>query len=189
MLKFDLDQLMIADILGVRSPSTGESVASGKTIRIALGSYTNHNAMVVSVDGVLTIIESVPPRCRYTTIQEYERKIFSGCVVRVWRVTQEDITDEERVAVCDYAIENFLGRKYPVSVLRLWVYRFVNNLPWTIKGPWCTRVPWDGWCGIVPGIFNRPDGKVKKNPTPRTFENRLVAGVIRDVTDEVLIEA
>ena len=27
-----------------------------------------------------------------------------------------------------------------------------------------------------PGILNRPDGKTKNNPTPRTYENRLVAG-------------
>ena len=31
-----------------------------------------------------------------------------------------------------------------------------------------------------------PEGKRKKNVTPRTYENRLVAGVFEDVTQDML---
>lgn len=172
--------MLPGDLIGWRN-STG---SYGRLIRAALGSYTNHNAMLVLKDGEWQIGEAVSPVSKLTPLREYERLIDQGNVMRIWRVTE--VSDQERQAASDYFVDHCLGIKYPLSVLRLWIYRFVNNLPWTIHGEWCTRLVWNAWENIVPGIFDRPDGKEKKNPTPRTMENRLVAGVIYDVTNKII---
>ena len=180
-MKINPSKLFPCDIIATRSQTK-----YGKAIRAILGSYTNHNAMAVEKDGKLMIGEAVSPVSRLTTIDEYNSDIAAGLVVRVWRVSKPGITTAELTAVNDYFIDNLIGIKYPLSVARLWVYRFVNNLPWTIHGEWCTRIVWDAWSKIVPDVLDRPDGKKKKNPTPRTLENRLVAGVLVDVTNEVI---
>lgn len=180
MKKFDLDKLKLGDIVAVRSTTT-----FGDLIRAVLGSWTNHNGLIVKHLGDWKIAEAVSPVSKVTPLSEYEAQIAHGAYVQVWRVPEA--TDKERFDAAKFAVDNLLGKKYPLSVARLWVYRFVNQLPWRIKGEWCTRLVWDAWGHIDPGIFDRPDGKRKLNPTPRTFENRLAAGVIRDVTHEVLV--
>lgn len=187
--RFDQSALLPADIMSSRTDHL-----YGKLIRAVLGSYTNHNGMFIPADFDMEdaeyhdyhILEAIHPRSVLTPIQIYEDMIEAGdAVVRVWRV--EDVNETERLDACKFAVDTMIGTKYPLSVLRLWVFRIVNKLPWKIHGQWCTRIPWDAFSHIDPNIFNRPDGKRKKNPTPRTFENRLVAGVIRDVTDQVLV--
>jgi len=207
MLLFDLQSLMLGDIVAVRAYHTYSRV-----IRGIIGSYTNHDGKIVRATGEalaflaeqdlldkdwpiapgdLCIGEAIQPRSTLTSIPKYEaemNKAEDPCQVRVWRVPEEDTTPQERQAVNDLFLTSYLGLKYPIGVARLWVMRFVNQLPWKIKGPWCTRIVWEPWECIVPGVFDRPpDGKRKKNPTPRTFENRLAAGVIRDVTPGVIV--
>ena len=115
----------------------------------------------------------------------YLDEIAAGSVARVFRVP--NVTREERAAVGEHFLNNLIGIPYPTKQMwRLLVFRIVNNLPWKIRGEWCTRLVWEAWRCVDPNIFNRPDGKAKKNPTPRTLENRLVAGVVEDVTAEVL---
>jgi len=181
LLLFDRRALREGDILACRT-TTG----FGSKIRMILGSYTNHNGIFVMKDGKWYIAEAVKPKSILTPLSAYEKEIFDGTVVRVWRTANQSVTDEERSAVAQYVLDHMLGLPYPINVWRLWIFRLVNSLPWKIEGQWCTRVVWEAWEKIVPGIFNRPDGKTKLNPTPRTFENRLVAGVVKDVTDVVL---
>jgi hypothetical protein len=183
MKTFDTMRLRAGDVICRRSKSS-----FGRTIRAILGCYTNHNGLVVEGElHRLAIGEAVQPVSRVTTLAKYERDINEGrCLVRVLRFDRARVDGEEAAR---YFVQHLLGKKYPVSVARLWVYRFVNNLPWKIKGPWCTNLVWDAWKAVVPNIWIPPTGKRKKNPTPRTIENRLIAGVLRDVTDEVLIDA
>jgi len=187
LVRFNTDAILPADIICRRS----ETGAYGPLIRSVLGSYTNHNAMLVKKHGQWKIGEAVAPRSKLTFLEDYEEEIAKGeAIVRILRIPEDRMTIQEREAVNDLFLDCCLGLKYPISVARLWVYRFVNRLPWKIHGDWCTRIVWEPCEQIAPGIFDRPpDGKKKKNPTPRTFENRLIAGVVKDVTDEVLVPA
>jgi hypothetical protein len=203
MFVFDVRSLMEGDVLGIRAYAL-----FSKLIRAIIGSFTNHNAVIVratqealdflkgegllahNIDeikaGDLCIAEAISPRSTLTSLRTYEdkmNKLENPVQVRVWRVPIGVATQEERVAVSALIQAEYLGVKYPLSVGRLWVLRFVNSLPWKIHGEWCTILAWEPWERIVPGVNNRPtDGKAKKNPTPRTYENRLVAGVYVDIT-------
>lgn len=181
-MKFNTDALKPADVLAVRREGSEFST----TIRAILGSWTNHNSMVNLIDLRWWIGEAIYPKSQLTELTEYERQMNEGEIyVRVLRVP--GLSDDVRMLVNDRFLATKLGKKYPLSVGRLWVFRVVNKLPWKIEGEWCTRIVWDPFEDIVPGVFDRPpDGAKKKNPTPRTVENRLVAGVFQDVTNQVL---
>lgn len=178
--KFNTDRLLPGDILCLRSLTT-----YGKGIRAVLGSYTNHNGMFVMKDGQWYVGEAITPLSVLTPLPTYHDELAAGAVARVFRVP--NVTPEEREAVGEHFLHNLIGIPYPTKQMwRLLAFRVVNNLPWTIRGEWCTRLVWEAWRCVDPNIFNRPDGKTKKNPTPRTMENRLVAGVVEDVTSSVL---
>ncbi len=183
MKHFDIKKLLPGDIIGVRT-QTG----FGRAIRLALGSYTNHNAMILKGTTGYIIGEAVEPYSKITSLDEYDGLLNAeGCDVRVWRVP--GLSYEKKLVASHFFAERLLGLPYPsISIFRLWVFRVVNSLPWKIHGQWCTRLVWEAYASIDPGIFDRPDGKRKKNPTPRTLENRLVAGVITDVTRGVITE-
>jgi len=181
-MKFIRERLKSGDWLAVRS-----STPFGVSIQVVLGSYTNHNVLIVWWSGEWWVIEAVRPKSVMIRLDDYEAMINEPdvrIVIRVLRVPGQP--DEVREAVGIYAVKHFVGIKYPLSALRMVWYRFFNNLPFKIKGTWCTRIPWRSWCAIVYGVMDRPDGKVKKNETPRTVENRLVAGVLEDVTRETM---
>ena len=141
------------------------------------------------------IAEAVRPRSKLTTIDEWLHDMNrpdKPWQVRVMRVPEEPtpyfsgVTIAEREAVQDIVLNEYIGIKYPISVIRLGWYRFFNNLPFRIKGKWCTKVAWEPWERVCPGVLDRiPDGKRKKNPTPRTFEKRAFAGNLVDVTSQI----
>lgn len=186
---FETSELLPGDLIQVRSMSR-----FGRAIRAIIGSYTNHTAMIVWDGRQFYIGEAVPPRCKLTTLEEYQRQMANGeCVVRVLRVP--NATPEQREEVSQLFIDTQLGLKYPLfSVFRLWRLRFVNDLKFKMNQPWCTVTCWRPWHAVIPKVLMRPpdketpEGKEKNNPTPRTVENRLMAGVLVDVTDKCLIE-
>lgn len=184
MLKFDTSKLKPADILA------GRNIEGGKGIRAVLGSYTNHNALILnhSTRG-MCIGDTVPPESLFVDLSKYEELIADGgYIVRIWRVRR--MTELERQKVSDYWEHNCVGVDYPeYGVKRLWVFRLVNHLPWEIPGKWCSPNTLSPFSAVLPPERNprtRPDGVMKLNPTPRTMENRLVAGILEDVTDQVL---
>lgn len=182
-LKFDTTELLPGDIIHVRG-----FYKFSYAIRAIIGSVGNHDGMAVLRQDRFYIGEAVPPRSKLTTLEEYEAKMSTGeIIVRVYR--PPNATIEQRRSVSNLFIETKLGIDYPMSVARLWPLRFVNSLPWKIKGQWCTKIVFEAWHAVVPGSMDRPpdrqskNGKRKKNPTPRTTENRLAIGVLHDVTD------
>jgi len=179
-MKFDQSKLMNGDILAVRS-----TTSFGKAIRGVLGSYTNHDALFIRDRYGWCIGEAVSPVSKLTNLSDYEAHSDEGYELRVLRM--KAATAADRTMAANHFRTHLLDKKYPLSVARLWVYRFVNHLPWKIKGDWCTRLVWDAWTYVLPDCLDRPDGKKKKNPTPRTIENRLIAGVLQDVTDSVTL--
>lgn len=187
-MRFDRGLLRPGDILCER----GSSKIS-KSIRGIIGSWSNHNGLIVKSpalpDGI-AIAEALHPKSLITPLEVYEREVTDGkSVVRILRPCDPMITDEERLAVSENALTERIGVKYPVvSLLRMWRLRFSNNLRTELRGQWCTVLAWDAWDAIRPGVFDRiPDGKKKLNPTPRTFENRLMAGNVSRI-DEAIID-
>ena len=160
-----------------------------RAIRACLGSYTNHNGLFINDRNHWFVGEAVKPRSRLTTLAEYEDAMNRlNYRVRVWKVTAAN--DDAKDFVSCYFRTHLLGLKYANhSIAKLAVFRFVNNVPWKmhIHGVWCTELVSKAW-GMTPfDPFLKPEnGKPKNNPTPRTPENRLVAGVLTDVTDQVL---
>jgi len=179
-VRFREELILPGDVGAVRSQTP-----YGIGIQVVLGSYTNHNFILVWYDGQWWVLEAVDPLSRMVPLAKYAAMVTqAGAIVRIFRVPNQ--SPEIRQAVSDYAVTHFVGKPYPISVIRMVWYRFFNTLPFKIKGVWCTRIPWRSWEAIVPGVMNRPDGKVKKNETPRTYSNRLVAGVVEDVSGWVL---
>lgn len=208
MLKFNTEAALPGDIVQVRSDHF-----YGRGIRAVLGSYTNHTAMLVKATeetiqfleklgllkpghgikpGDWVVGEAISPKSTFTSLADYEEKMNIRLDTEGWMIVRvlrfPDLPMNEREQVAEYYADQKMGLKYPVGVLRLWMYRFLNSIPYTVKGDWCTRIVWDAYCTLDRRIWVPPTGKRKKNPTPRTIENRLVAGVIKDVTDEVIID-
>lgn len=153
-----------------------------KAIRGVIGSYGNHDGMLIREDGKWYVGEAINPRSTLTPLENYEE---SDTIVRIWRC--KNMTDTQHKLAAEHFYAYKLDIKYPRSVARLWIMRFVNGLPWAIPGQWCTRMVDDSLRSIVRTATDRPDGKHKKNVTPRTYENRLVAGVFEDVTDSCTV--
>ena len=184
-MKFILENLEPGLILSGRN----ESSVYGKAIRACLGSYTNHNGLFIKDENIGWCIgEAIQPVSCLTPLVDYERLMNEeGYVVRVWRV--KDAASDSRRFVAYYFRSHLLGLRYPgVSIAKLAIFRLVNNLPWKlrIKGVFCTELVQMAWAQTVSEPFRKPDGRAKKNPTPRTTENRLVQGVLEDVTDRMI---
>jgi hypothetical protein len=182
MVWFDTSKLQPGDVLAVRNNSGWFA----KGIRAVLGSYTNHNAMIVPYGSTYRIAEAVQPKSTVTKLADYETAIEMGeYVVRVWRLRK--MSEAKRAATAEYFVNNLLGIKYPLSVGRLWVMRFVNSLPWKIHHDnWCTALVVRALQAQDTNCLDRPDGKKKRNWTPRSLENRFVAGLFLDVTRDCL---
>lgn len=180
--RFILDALEPGLILAGRNPSG----TYGKCIRGCLGSYTNHNGMIVrdNTTHQWGIGEAIEPLSITQPLNYYEKLMDDGYIVRIWRVI--NATDEERERVSEYWKRQLNGLPYAdFSIAKLGVFRFVNSLPWRLRihGVWCTQLVFRAWRTIGRDPFLKPNGLRKKNPTPRTLENRLVSGAIEDVTD------
>jgi len=188
MKRFDPSEIKEGDIICGRNNVSAE----GRGIRALLGSETNHNALVVlhSLRG-LGIGDMFPPAGVWVPFKHYEDLVDSGNYeIHILRIN--DATDEERHAMSEMWEAHVEGVPYSSwHVKRLWVYRFVNSMPYTMHGTWCTRA-----VGIVcrctfeqeRNIFRKiheVGHPLKKNETPRTVENRLMQGLVRDVTSEV----
>ena len=188
-MKFIIDNLEPGLILAGRN----EHSRFGKGIRACLGSFTNHNGLFVKDEKVGWCVgEAIQPVSCLTPVASYQRECdHHGYEVRVWRVKAAD--DDSRAFAAYYFAHNLLGLRYADhSIAKLALFRIVNNIPWRlhIHGVWCTELVQMAWTEATKKAkdnpFLKPNGKMKKNPTPRTVENRLVAGVLEDVTDHVV---
>jgi len=146
----------------------------------------------MAADDQFCIAEALSPVSKLTSLEDYLREMNrekDPIQVRILRIPEDRVTMQEREAVNSVVMDCYLNIPYPKRKMwRLAVFRFVNSLPWEIEGVWCTKLSWEPWESIVPGILDRPpDGAKKKNPTPRTFENRLIAGVLVDVTSTIIM--
>lgn len=185
-LQFNTDELKPFDILAGRNNKS----VDGKAIRYLLKGNTTHNAVFIKRMGRWCIADTTPPKSRIQELSYYEDLMNNeGYQVFVWRI--KGITDEQRDLLTKCWLDCCEGVPYSGwSMKRLWIYRLVNSLPYHIKGNWCSRAV--GFCcGQVlrpkENPLRKPDGRIKKNETPKTFENRLVMNVLENLTDKVVV--
>ena len=185
-MRFNTDNLKPFDILAGRNNKS----IDGKAIRYLLSCKTTHNAAFIKNDsGVWCIADTTPPRSRIQSLAYYEHLMNAeGYQVYVWRI--KGLTENEGKLMSQYWLDRCQGVLYSGwSMRRLWVYRWVNKLPYHIKGNWCTRALGDCCAAVLAPAanpFRKPDGTLKKNETPKTLENRLVMNVIENVTDQII---
>jgi len=186
-IKIDTAMLKPFDFMIGTSEST-----SGDLTRMALGCDSTHNAAFIkhNIRGWV-IGDTTPPASCIRPISYYEDLVLAGGYnVKVWRI--KGLTDEERMDLCRFWQLHIDGLPYSeLGMYRCWVFRFVNSLPWTIHGNWCSRTLGACCRGVLPiekNPFRKREFplKLKKNETPRTTENRLVRGLLKNVTDEVV---
>lgn len=188
-MQFIQENLKPADILAGRN--LDPAARTPPLIRSILGSYTNHTALIVwrGSEQRFMIGDTTPPHSRKVELNHYEDLVTRGLYeVRIWRVREMDDA-ERRVVSCEWQLNHENIDYSEWGVKRLWIMRFVNHLPYEIKGSWCTKNTLEPFGKVLPPERDprtRPDGKFKHNPTPRTVENRLVAGVLEDVTPLVV---
>ena len=191
MKKFVTANLMNGDILCGRN----ETSLEGPLIRAIVRSESNHNATFIKHNTRgWGIGDMFPPEATFVSLGKYERMMeHEGYGVRVLRI--KDATPGERNLMGALWQLDLDGTPYNErSVKRLWIMRFIRSLPWKIQGKWCTRLYGDLCREVFPperNIFRKihVEGMpLKKNETPRTIENRLVQGLLIDVTDECIME-
>lgn len=133
--------------------------------------------------------DTVKPKSLVVDLKEYEKAMDAGYVLRVWRV--KGASRDEKEFASYFWCTHCLGIPYDqIGMLRCWVFRFVNSLPYEIRTrgqwTWCTKNTVRPWSHTAHDVSLKPDGRLKKNTTPRTMENRLVQGVLEDISDHVL---
>jgi hypothetical protein len=192
MKRFDVTKLRDGDILCGRNLVSAE----GKLIRATLGSTNNHNALIVTdqLTHRLGVGDMTPPCSMFVPLSVYEAKVFNGEYrIQILRIKDATPTERRKMSLrWDRLVKGHAYSSYGVK--RLWAFRFVNSLPWHIKGKWCTRVVGTVCAAVFPArrnIFRKifvAEMPLKKNETPRTVENRLVQGLLVDVTDAVFVD-
>ena len=127
---FNTSAIEHAMVLQGRNPNT----QYGKVIRATLNSWGNHTALIVwHPEKGWMVAEAKPPHATYTSLAEYEGLLRMGYLIRIWRI--RSLTMDQRIAISDYWSDHCDGVPYPpkISMARLAIIRFVNNLPWKMK--------------------------------------------------------
>jgi hypothetical protein len=174
---------------GWRTPSTLATAAASNLIQSgdilhvrnthligrAIGSWGNHNAILVRPEAELCIGESTWPRSQCTDLAEYDRRIASGASqVLVLRPT--GATPIQGSLAAAWWLRNAQGRPYDLGAYPRLILKSIlgDRCPWPAGWNWawyCTESCRDAW-------RNGPslDPWQKNNPTPRTTEKRLAEG-------------
>jgi hypothetical protein len=176
--RFNTSTLLPGDIIHKRS-----ATLLGWTIRTAISSWGNHDALVLPWFYVGDARGGGP--AVKTHIHEYEREMARGeCEVRVYRPL--NATPALGLAAAQWWEENILGKPYDYMAYPRLIAKALtfDLLPWPVGWQWawyCTEGCRDAWRAV--GL----DPYHKNNPTPGTTEKRLVEGRLVDVTDKVMI--
>ena len=194
---FDTSEILPGD--GVHVYSIGSKFADKQ--RELTGSVGSHDTCVVNT-AWLGESTMKPPFAHLTALADYEAKADRGeILISVLRIPH--LTFSERLAIsdawCDYVkgtFYDFLGiAKLGIKLgLRKWTpedSRFYKRaLGWEFAN-WCT----EGWAKAIreagkrhANIAARDPFADKKNPTPRTVENRVRDGRLYDVSGTALTD-
>ncbi len=192
---FNLDAILPGD--GIHVLSIGSKFAE-KQMELT-GSVGSHDTCVINRNwlGESTM---KPPFAHLTALADYEGKADRGeILISVLRIP--NLTDEERRAISDAWMAEVKGTFYDFSgIAKLFVKLGIRN--WTDEDSrfqkmtlgwhwanWCT----EGWAKAIfeagkrfPNIRANDPFAAKKNPTPRTAENRVRDGWLVDMSGSCL---
>jgi hypothetical protein len=155
----------------------------GRAIRFVLKSWGNHDAMICRFAGQLWIGHTAPPKSHLEPLAYYEdlmndRK--NPYQVRVYEVV--GATPEIEGKASEWWLRHVNGKPYDkLGVAELIMLAIVNRLPWNVgieRKFYCTEGVGEAYERAGKDFIGPKD-----NPTPRTIENRLAAGLLRDVTE------
>jgi len=157
-----------------------------KLIRKALAdSWSNHDALLIPHGGRWWIGDAELPWARLTPLKEYAADWKCGLRFRV--LWPEGATEEDGERAAGRWMKNFRGRIYDLvgmfgtlATVRLLAKAFTaaTGIPWPEQWHWA----WYRTEGVRDA--GRLDPWQTPHPTPRTTENRLAAGVLRDISAE-----
>lgn len=186
MMRFVQNQLRPGDIVHVRS-----NTWYGALIRKAVGSWGNHDALVVFENGRPMIADAEPPRANVCAPFVYEEALHGGVLagIRVYRPAPFLADPAAGALASAWWLTHVLGRTYDyAAIVRLLLKALTADLfPWPVGWRWawyCTEGVRDAYLkGAAVDIY------LKNNPTPRTTEKRVEAGWLVDVTELVTFDA
>jgi hypothetical protein len=179
---FDLAKLRQGDILHVRRDGI-----MGALIRLAVGSWGNHDAIAVKMGGHWWVGDALHPQARLTPLADYEREIMAGvCQVVVYRPLSGTV--EQGQAAAAWWKQHVIGSYYDwLAFPRLLLKSIVGDLfPWPSGWEWawyCTEGVREAWrnATISAELPNGMDFWAKNNPTPRTTEKRAADGTLVEI--------
>jgi hypothetical protein len=159
------------DILHVRSLTI-----LGWAIRRAIGSWGNHDAILLFQDGRIVVGDATWPKCRCTPLEDYQRRFDRGTaqyfVLRPTAALHKAVSGH--IAAVWWQ-QNVRRKWYDLGAYpRLIAKAIVGDLcQWPAGWEWawyCTEGCRGAWqaAGLDPWA--------KTNPTPRTTEKRTLAG-------------
>lgn len=192
---FNLDAILPGDDIHVLS--IGSKFAE-KQMELT-GSVGSHDTCVIN-RAWLGESTMKPPFAHLTALADYEAKAEQGeILISVLRIP--NLTPEERFAIADEWCKNVKGTFYDFSGIgKLFLKLGIRN--WTAEDSrfqkmtlgwhwanWCT----EGWAKAIseagkrfPNIRASDPFADKKNPTPRTVENRVRDGWLVDASGAAL---
>ena len=168
--------------------------------RALTGSAGSHDTCVIDRARYLGESTMKPPRAHLTRLADYEAKAERGeILISVLRIP--DLTGEERGYIANMWMAKVKGTLYDfVGIAKLGIKLGVRDwtpedsrfqkraLGWEFAN-WCT----EGWAKAIreagkyfPNVAARDPFADKKNPTPRTVENRVRDRRLVDVSGECL---
>jgi len=172
--------------------------AYGWMIRKAIGSWGNHNALIIRwYDDRDYIGEAIAPIAKLTHLTEYEARINDGeSEVKVYLPV--GYTKELGLWVSTYWCRHIKNSPYD--------YWGIIQLPRKLTAQWIARkmgwqwaekqagTEWGRWCtqAVQEAYLNNPQDPMdlykKLNATPRTHENRVSEGVFYEYTSAAIVD-
>ena len=190
MIRINTENLEEGLMVTGRNPNTRQA----ELIRLGVGSFTNHNAMVVKPNDEWGIAEAVPPYSKVTSIEDYERLMNEeNYLVRFYRL--KTLTYQQNKNAADYFVNYLLNLPYPrksrMILLALPLFNaFVDKVGWmpSMRLNWCSQLVMAAFLSESADCLDGVNGKKKLMFTPKTFENRIMFGLFEDVTDKILVK-
>lgn len=150
--------------------------------------WGNHDGIFVHdpIARTIAVAECVPMKAKITPLAKHEHKINAGEYdVRVYEVVGASRSDE--IAASVWFKSNVVGTWYDFWGIACLGWQYALGKVGRRRVGW----EWGNWCteGVAKAYREATalDPWKKANPTPYTTEKRVQQGVLRDITEDVLV--
>ena len=167
-------------------------VSIGAVIHNMLGSWANHDALVIRDRyGDFYIGDMQPLRGRLTSLADYEYAVEIGQIdIRIYKPFDYSEFDGQYASAWWEAHEvgkiyNFLA--YPKLFAKA---IFGDSFQWStdLEWDWCSEGAMDAWLAAGKDYWRKAgDTTPKIRPTPLTLEHRAAEGIFLNITNECFV--